>query len=108
MAKLTKKDIKKIETQVEDAAEKWREVIEVYLDLQEKHKVFCTAALQFHLDFAGPGLSEAMQRLYHKRNFTIFLEDLMYEDHRKGGVSQLLPPKSSSAKKQPKFAETEE
>ena len=93
---------------VKTATEAWRDVLDAYLDLREKHKVFATAASQIQLDFAGPGLQEALQRLFHKRNFTMFMEDLLYEDHRKGGVAQLTPPKSSSAKKQPTFAKTEE
>jgi hypothetical protein len=93
---------------VKEATEAWREVLEGCEDLREKHEVFRTAASQIHLDFAGPGLSEAMQRMFHKRNFTMFMEDYLYEHHRKGGVSHLTPPKSSSAKKQPTFAETEE
>jgi hypothetical protein len=90
------------------ATEAWRAVIEAYLDLREKHKVFCTAASQVEPDFAGPGLQEAMQRLFHRRNFSMFMEDLLFEDHRKGGVSQLTPPKSSSVRKKPKFTSTTE
>jgi hypothetical protein len=90
------------------ATDAWRDVIDAYQDLREKHKVFCTAASQVKLDFAGPGLSEAMQRLFHRRNFSMFMEDLLFEDHRKGGVSQLTPPKSSPVRKKPKFTSTTE
>ena len=97
-----------MDKKVKKATEKWRVVLEMCEDLRKKHEDFCTAASGIHLDFAGPGLSEAMQRMFHKRNFTMFMEDYLYEHHRKGGVDHLRPPKSSSVKKQPKFAETEE
>ena len=94
--------------ELETATEAWRKTLEAYILLKESHGEFRKVAEGIHLDFAGPGLSEAMQRLFHKRNFTLFLEDLQYQDQTKGGVSQLMPPTSSSAKKKPKFSSTEE
>lgn len=86
--------------QLAEATERWRAVLVAYKTLQDRHKVFSTAAEPIHLDFAGPGLSEAMARLFHKRNFQMFMEDLMFEDFRKGGVTQLTPPKSSTEKEE--------
>ncbi|MHA2086269.1 MAG: hypothetical protein ACXABD_21200 [Candidatus Thorarchaeota archaeon] len=96
---MSKEEIKKQHELVKEATERWRDVLEAYLDLREKHKVFATAASLAHLDFAGPGLQVAMSMLFHKRNFTMFMEDLLYEDHRQGGVTRLTPPKSSAGKK---------
>jgi hypothetical protein len=77
---------------MKELAEKWREVLDAYAHLKDKHEVFCKEAVGADLDMAGPGLREALQRLFHKRRFAIFLEDLVYEEHRKGGISQLVPP----------------
>lgn len=85
--------------QMAEATERWRAVLVAYKTLQDRHKVFCTAAELVELDYAGPGLSEALVRLFHRRSFQMFMEDLMFEDFRKGGVSQLTPPKSSTEEK---------
>jgi len=77
---------------MEKVTETWRAVLEAYKNLKENHEVFCKTAEGVDLNQAGPGLREALQMLYHKRKFMIFLEDLMYEDFRKGGTDRLLPP----------------
>lgn len=94
---------------MEKATEAWRNCLETYELLKEKHEVFCQAAYGVKLDLAGPGLKEALHRLFHKRRFSMFLEDLQYEDFRKGGISQLMPPKSSSgkSKRSPSFGSEE-
>jgi hypothetical protein len=99
---MNKEKIKEQKKLVEPATEAWRDVLEAYLDFKEKFGVFCTEASGLHIDFAGPGLQTAIQMLYHKRNFTIFVEDLLHEDQRQGGVSRLMPPQSSSGKKDKK------
>lgn len=75
-----------------ELAEKWREVLDAYILLKDKHEEFCREAVGVDLNMAGPGLRESLQRLFHKRRFSMFLEDLMYEEHRKGGTSHLVPP----------------
>lgn len=75
-----------------ELTEKWREVLDAYALLRDKHEEFRREAEGVDLNMAGPGLREALQRLFHRRRFPMFLEDLLYEDHRKGGISQLVPP----------------
>jgi hypothetical protein len=103
-------DKDKIEEQkkmMKKATETWRDVLEAYKDFKDKFGVFRTETALLHPDFAGPGLQVAMQMLFHKRNFAIFVDDLIHEDERHGGVSRLMPPKSSSGKKdkKPSFSE---
>lgn len=81
-----------LEEYMNGLSKQWSAVLKAYEDLKEKHKVFCMSAERVDLDQAGPGLREALQRLFHKRRFGMFLEDLLYEDFRKGGLSQLVPP----------------
>jgi len=107
---MSKEDVKEMHDKVNIATEQWRDVLEAYQVLREKHKDFCTAAGLVHLDFAGPGLQVAMSMLFHKRNFNLFMEDLLYEEHRMGGVARLTPPivpqkkKGQSKTDSPKFS----
>jgi hypothetical protein len=82
--------------QVENATDAWRDVLDAYQNLKDAHANFQTTAEGINPDFTGPGLRRATRLLFHKRRFSMFLEDLLYEDHRNGGVSLLqVPPKTS-------------
>jgi len=96
------------EKQVVEVTKKWREVLKAYQSLKDVHEAFRMAAEGINLDFAGPGLQEALVRLFHRRRFNMFLEDLLFEDFRKGGVSQLVPPKESTEKKKEKSGKKSE
>jgi len=91
---------------MEKIVESWRAVLEAYENLKKCHEVFCKTAEGVDLDQAGPGLGLALQMLYHKRKFMIFLEDLMYEDFRKGGLTRLVPPVLQEPEEPKKVPET--
>lgn len=99
---MTEAMIAKAMDDVAKMTEAWRDVLDAYQSLKDTHETFRMTAVDANQDFAGPGLQEALARLFHKRKFSIFLEDLLFEDHRKGGVSQLVPPESSAEEKKDK------
>ena len=83
---------------VEEATERWREVLKAYHALRLAHGNFCKAAETLNPDLAGPGLRIAIQLLFHRRNFQMFMEDLLYEHHRHGDLARVTPPDSSGDK----------
>ena len=84
--------MKEEEKKVQKVEETWRDVLSAYENLKQKHEVFCKAAVGVNLDFAGPGLREALQLLLHKRRWSHFVEDLVFQDFKQGGLSLLTPP----------------
>ena len=78
--------------QVVEVEECWREVLDAYEILKIKHENFCKTAEGIDLDLAGPGLRDALQLLFHRRRFSMFIEDLTLTEFRRGGLSTLVPP----------------
>lgn len=85
---------------VNKCTEDWRAFLDGYAKLKELHEAFRISAKEIPLDHAGPGLKVALRMLFHKRRFNIAIEDLLYEDFRRGGLSRLTPPESSTEKEE--------
>lgn len=88
----------KEELQVEQVTDLWRKVLKAYGSFRDTWKEFCIAAEGIKLDHAGPQLGRALRLYMHRRRFEMFLEDLVHEDRRYGGVHLLTPPDSSTDK----------
>jgi len=69
-----------------------RNLVKAYKSLKTLHERFVRETGDSCMDFAGPELQTAMQLSLHKRTrFTLFMEDLVYEDFRHGGVDRITP-----------------
>lgn len=77
-----------------------KNLVKGYKTLKTLHERFVRETEDSCMDFAGPELQRAMQLSFHKRTrFTLFIEDIVHEDARQGGLALVTP-------KQPKTEES--
>lgn len=96
--KLSYSDQQKINA--EHSEQLLRNLVKGYKSLKSLHERFVRETEDSCMDFAGPELQTAMQLSFHKRlRFTLFIEDIVYEDFRQGGLDRVTP-------KQPKTEES--
>jgi hypothetical protein len=89
------------------SADLLRNLVKGYKTLKTLHERFVRETEDSCMDFAGPELQTAMQLSFHKRpRFTLFIEDIVHEDFRQGGLDRVTPPKQPQTEESPPEKET--
>ena len=84
-----------------------RNLVRGFKSLKSLHERFVRETEDSCMDFAGPELQTAMQLSFHKRlRFTLFVEDIVHEDFRQGGLHRVTPKQPKTEESPPKEEQT--